>query len=382
MRLEFLAGGAAHGVVARTAAEAGIEVGGAFGPVGGMRDRLLAGERCDVVILTHAQVCELTAVGAVHADCVSDLGTVRTSIAVRTGASLPDVSTPEGLRAALLAAGEIHFPDPQKATAGIHFAKVIEALGIRAQVEGRFRTHAGGLPAMAAVAASKSNAIGCTQTTEIVSTPGVTLVAPLPEPHGLATVYTAAVAANAWDARAAHGFIERLAGRANAPLRAQGGFEGVTVRRATREDEPAIRDLVFGILRDYGMTPDPQDTDRDLADLEAHYFARGGMFDAAIDPSGTLVACCGSYAASDQAIELRKMYVRGDQRGRGLGKRLLERAIAFARARGSDCVELETASVLREAMAMYEKAGFVRQPVPTHVSRCDRVYRLALRQGL
>lgn len=379
MRLEFLAGGAAHGVVARVAAEAGIEVGGAFGPVGGMRERLLAGERCDVVVLTHAQVCELTALGKVKPDRISDLGLVRTSIAVRAGTPLPDVSTPGGLRAALLAAEEIHFPDPAKATAGIHFAKVVDALGIRAQVEGRFRTHAGGLPAMAAVAAAKANAIGCTQTTEIVSTAGVTLVAPLPAPHGLATVYTAAVSANASDPAGAHAFVERLAGRGCAALRAQGGLEGVAIRRATRADEPAIRELVFGILRDYGMTPDPADTDRDLSDLQAHYFARGGMFDAAIDADGALVACCGSHATSDAAIELRKMYVRAGRRGEGLGKRLLERAIAFARARGSERIELETASVLKEAMAMYEKAGFLRQETPPHVTRCDRVYRLALR---
>lgn len=379
MRLEFLSGGAAHGVVSRVAREAGIDVGGSFGPVGAMRDKVLAGEKCDVIILTHAQVCELTALGNADADSIADLGTVRTSIAVRSGDAKPDVSTPEGLRAALLAAGEIHFPDPQKATAGIHFAKVVDALGIRAQVAPKFRTHPGGLPAMAAVAASKGNAIGCTQATEIVATAGVDLVAPLPEPHGLATVYTAAVNAAAWDPRNAHAFVERLTGRESAAIRAQSGIEGVAIRRATRADEDAIRELVFGILGDYAIKPDPAGTDLDLFDLDANYFARGGMFDAAIDESGTLVACCGSFAASEQAIELRKMYVRRDQRGRGLGQRLLDRALAYARGRGVERIELETASVLKEAMAMYEKAGFVRREQAPHVSRCDRVYSMKVR---
>lgn len=161
-------------------------------------------------------------------------------------------------------------------------------------------------------------------------------------------------------------------------MRAQAGIEGVAIRRATRADEAAIRELVFGILQEYGIRNDPDGTDKDLFDLDAHYFARRGTFDVGFDPDNALVACCGSYAASDTATELRKMYVRGDQRGQGLGRRLLERAVAFARGRGCLRVELETASVLKEAMAMYEKAGFVRQEVAPHVARCDRVYALKL----
>lgn len=102
------------------------------------------------------------------------------------------------------------------------------------------------------------------------------------------------------------------------------------------------------------------------------------MFDAAIDASGTLVACCGTYATNETACELRKMYVRRDQRGQGLGQRLLDRALAFARGRRFRRMELETASVLKEAMAMYEKAGFVQQPHAPHVPRCDRAYAMEL----
>jgi GNAT superfamily N-acetyltransferase len=187
------------------------------------------------------------------------------------------------------------------------------------------------------------------------------------------------VNATASDAKGAHAFVERLTGRASAAVRAAAGIEGAAIRRATRADEAAIRELVFGILREYAIPPDPEGTDLDLFDLDAHYFARGGMFDAAIDASGALVACCGSFATSEQAIELRKMYVRRDQRGQGLGQRLLDRAVAYARGRGVERIELETASVLKEAMAMYEKAGFVRQAAAPHVSRCDRVYSMKVR---
>ena len=379
MRLAFLSGGAAHGLVARVAAGAGVEPGGSFGPVGAMREALLAGEACDIAILSHVQICELTAKRRVDADSVADLGTVRTSIAVRSGTPRPDVSTPGALRAALLAAGAIHFPDPQKATAGIHFMKVLDALGIREQLSTRLHTHPGGIPAMQAVASSAGHAIGCTQTTEIVSTAGVDFVAPLPAPHGLATVYTAAVTASARDPKGARDFVVRLTGRDAAGPRAELGFEGVAVRRAVRADEAAVRALVFDILQhEYAIHPDPEGIDSDLFDLDAHYFSRGGMFDAAVDPSGALVACCGTYATNAAACELRKMYVRRDQRGQGLGQRLLDRAIAFARSRGCARLELETASVLKEAMAMYEKNGFIAQPHAPHVPRCDRAYALEL----
>jgi len=376
-RLSFLSGGAANGIVSRVAKAADVEVAGSFGPVGAMRDKFLAGEACDLVILTHAQVAELTAQGRVDLHAVADLGTVQTSVAVRTDAPPVDVSTPEALRSALLAADAIHFPDPQKATAGIHFAKVLETLGIAGDVASRLHTHPGGLPAMAAVAASPGRPIGVTQATEIVVTPGVRLVASLPAPHGLATVYTAAVNAAAPNAPAARAFLAGLAD--SAALRSEMAFEGAIVRRARRADEPAIRELVFSILEfEYALRPDPANTDLDLFNLDAHYFERGGMFDVVADPSGRITGCCGSYATSGDAIELRKMYVHRDLRGQGVGKRLLERAIAFARGRGSKRIELETASVLKEAIAMYERAGFVRQAQAPHVSRCDRAYAMTL----
>ena len=58
------------------------------------------------------------------------IGTVETAVAVRDGDALPAVGDADALRAALLAADEIHFPDPEQATAGIHFAKVMRDLGI------------------------------------------------------------------------------------------------------------------------------------------------------------------------------------------------------------------------------------------------------------
>lgn len=223
MTLRLVSAGAAQGLVARLAHEAGIEIGGSFGAVGAMLERLRADEPCDVVILTQAQIDALRREGRVR-EPIGDLGPVPTSIAVLARDPDPDVASADGVRAALLAADAIYFPDPAKATAGIHFAKVLDLLGIRETVMARLRPFPNGATAMREMAAAGGRPIGCTQATEIVATPGVRLVAPLPRGLDLSTVYTAAVNARAADGAAAAAFVERLTAPAAAMARAAAGF--------------------------------------------------------------------------------------------------------------------------------------------------------------
>jgi molybdate transport system substrate-binding protein len=198
----ILSGGAAHGLVERIRpafeAATGCRIDGTFSAVGAMRDRLLAGEPADVMILSRALIDELAESGHVAASSIADVAKVATAIAVRQGDPLPDVGTAPALRAALAAADAIHFPDPAQATAGIHFAGVIEKLGLAEQLASRLKLGPNGATAMRALAASTARRpIGCTQETEIRATPGVVLVAPLPAGCDLVTTYTAAVAARA-----------------------------------------------------------------------------------------------------------------------------------------------------------------------------------------
>lgn len=225
MRLDVISAGAAHSLVTALANENAIEVIGSFGAVGAMREKFLAGEPCDLLILTKAQIAVLAGERRVVPDSAADLGVVRTVIAVRAGVEPPDVSDERGLRAAILAADALYFPDPGKATAGIHFVKVLDALGIRASVQARFRTYPNGATSMSEMAKSTGRALGCTQVTEIIATPGIALVAHLPPAFELATVYTAAVSANARDADTAREFISRLAGALALASRRRAGFE-------------------------------------------------------------------------------------------------------------------------------------------------------------
>ncbi|MGA7986241.1 MAG: substrate-binding domain-containing protein [Burkholderiales bacterium] len=229
-QLKLLSGGAAHGVVETLApqfrAETGAEIVGTFGPVGAMRDKLLAGEPTDLVILTKALIAELAAAGRVLPDTCADLGRVRTGVAVKQGDPIPDISNAAALRATLLGAREIYFPDPERATAGIHFAKVLERLGVRETLAPRLRPHASGAAAMGAMSrASGHGLLGCTQITEIMITPGVALVGPLPGEFELATVYSAAVCTSAAATDLARRLASLLTGTLTRSLREQCGFE-------------------------------------------------------------------------------------------------------------------------------------------------------------
>ena len=228
MTLRLLSGGAAHGLVTALApafeAETGCRIEGKFGPVGARAAELRAGEPADLLILTAELIAELREEGYIAGN-PADLGVVHTAVAVRSGDPLPPIGDADALRAALLAADEVHFPDPQQATAGIHFAKVLQDLGIADAAAPRLKTHPSGAAAMRALAASTgARPIGCTQATEILITPGVALVGSLPSGCDLATVYTAAVCTRAASPELAARFVALLAADAARESRRRAGF--------------------------------------------------------------------------------------------------------------------------------------------------------------
>lgn len=224
--LRILSAGAAKAVVTAAARDAGVELAGAFGAVGAMQDKLLAGEPCDVIVLTRSMIDALAASGRVEAATIGDLGRVYTGVAVKRGAPQPNIARSTGLSIALLAADEIYVPDLTKSTAGKHIAQMLETLGIAAEVGSRLKEFPNGAAAMKAMAESPGlYAIGCTQASEILYTEGVTLVGPLPGEFELATLYSAAVCKGAGDAPAAQAFVRHLTGELAQRMRSKAGFE-------------------------------------------------------------------------------------------------------------------------------------------------------------
>jgi molybdate transport system substrate-binding protein len=229
LKLTVLSGGAAQGLFASIDAafreQHGYEIDGTFGAVGAMRAKLADGHPADVVVLTAAILRDLAAAGDVIAETVADVGRVETAIAVRGNDPAPDVADAARLKQTLLGADAVYVPDTEQSTAGIHIASVLERLGIAVELKSRLRTFPNGATAMRALAASmERRPIGCTQVTEILSTPGIRLIASLPSGCDLATTYTAGVVARSPNQDAARTLIARLVGAETADIRAKCGF--------------------------------------------------------------------------------------------------------------------------------------------------------------
>lgn len=225
--LRILSAGAALGVVNALAAsfrdETGCTLESTFGAVGAIAEKLHAGEAADLIILTRPMIDKLAREGRIRADSVADIGAVPTGVAVRDADSSPDVSSAESLGAALLAAQGIYFPDPLKATAGIHFSGVIDKLGIRARVADRLRTWPNGATAMRELAQARGERlIGVTQVTEIKYTDGVRLVGLLPKAFELSTMYSIGAVTGA--PIEAMRFVEKITDSESRDLRSRAGF--------------------------------------------------------------------------------------------------------------------------------------------------------------
>jgi putative acetyltransferase len=150
------------------------------------------------------------------------------------------------------------------------------------------------------------------------------------------------------------------------------------IREATEADHAAIHSLVSETLAEFNFPVEAEGIDADLAGVPGTYHSRGGVFRVVEDDNGVVVGCAGLYPMSNNSVELRKMYFRPEIRGKGMGRKLLDDLIGEAQRRKFDRIELETASNLTTAIALYQRAGFVETEGPKHSCRCDRTFALQL----
>ena len=164
-----------------------------YDTAGALRDRVLQGERPDVAILSDAAVDALAARGLVGAGDRREIGFVVVGLAVRQGAPLPDISSADALRRALLAATSIGSADAAHgATSGAQFDKAVDGLGIRARIAGKTTVLPTGGEVLQGVADGRFD-IGVSQSSEILPVKGVVFVGGLPPPFELRTPYAIVV---------------------------------------------------------------------------------------------------------------------------------------------------------------------------------------------
>src|SRR3954451_3830589 len=152
------------------ASASGHSVRASFDTVGAQRDRVLQaapGAVADVVVLSEAAVQQLRDGRKLVEAAPVPLGEVSVSLAVPAGQPVPDISDAAHLRAALLAAPSIAYADPARgATAGTHFARTLDALGIREAVAPKATVLPFGVDVINAVAQGRY-ALGVSQSSEI-----------------------------------------------------------------------------------------------------------------------------------------------------------------------------------------------------------------------
>ena len=191
-------------------------------PLGGIVKVVQEGGAGDVVIIPQSGIDRLEKDAKVTAGTASVIARSGSSVAVRSGAPRPDISSPEALKRTLLAAKSITYSDPASGGAsGIHFAKVLDRLGIAADMKSRTVFPKSGFPGQLVANGEAEIGVGTLQ--GLIAIAGIDVVGPLPGDLQDTLVFTAAILASASQAEAGKSFIDFLrGGEAAAVIRAKG----------------------------------------------------------------------------------------------------------------------------------------------------------------
>ena len=151
--------------------------------------RVQAGEAFDVVILGSDAIDKLIASGHAHAGSRVDLVRSGVAVAVRAGAALPDISSEDAVKRAVLGAPSISY---STGPSGVALAKLFAQWGIAEQIQSRMVQAPPGVPVGSLVAKGEV-ALGFQQLSELLHVPGISIVGPLPDAIQITTIFSAAL---------------------------------------------------------------------------------------------------------------------------------------------------------------------------------------------
>jgi GNAT superfamily N-acetyltransferase len=152
---------------------------------------------------------------------------------------------------------------------------------------------------------------------------------------------------------------------------------GAMLIRAYREqDHEAVVRLVRDVLTEFGFAAHVGGAERDLGALGERYGgSRAGFWVAEVD--GVIVGTVAVRPKDDTTCELKRLYLRADRRGTGLGQALYAHAESFAREAGYEGIWLDSSRRFGRAHRLYERNGFVLRATLDN-EWADNVYDKAL----
>jgi len=199
--IKVISAGAVKSMVVALGAEFERETGNTldlnFNTAGAQRTRLVGGEAADLVILSDSIITALEKTGLFVPGSRTDLGRTVTGVVVREGAQIPDISTPEAFKQALLKAHSVAYTDPQAGgSSGTMFAAMLEKLGIAVEINKKAVLGKGGHDVAVSIAEGRAE-IGTTFISEVLPVKGAKVIGQLPGELHNANTYTAAIHAMA-----------------------------------------------------------------------------------------------------------------------------------------------------------------------------------------
>jgi molybdate transport system substrate-binding protein len=213
--------GAVGHLADRYQAATGTRIDADFAPTLGLLKRLREGETADVVILTRKGLEELVGEGSVTAKSCIDLARSYVGIAVKAGASRPDIATEAALCATLLAARSVAYS--RIGASGIFFAQLIGRLGIAAEINAKATITPQGFTAMRLVTGEADLAVQ--QISELKQVPGVEILGPIPRELQTPAVFSAGAMAASPRTAQADRLLQFLSSPEVAPVLRESGLE-------------------------------------------------------------------------------------------------------------------------------------------------------------
>jgi molybdate transport system substrate-binding protein len=227
--LKVISAGAVRGLIAQVIDDYSRQTGQKFdftiGTTGQLRTVIATGQPADLIIVAVPLMGELEKIGKFVPGSRAELGRVGIGVAIRDGARVPDVASPEAFTKALVEARSVAYTDPAEGgTSGIYFAGLADRLGVGDAVKKKAVLTKGGREAAIEVAEGRAE-MAIIFISEAIAVKGVKVAGPLPPQLQDYSAYAAAVPANSTDAAAARAFIGFIASPAMAERWRSNGFE-------------------------------------------------------------------------------------------------------------------------------------------------------------